>query len=221
VFLDESRLTLARLQTFSTNTRPLIQDLRPVARDLRPTIADLRAFAPDLKHTLQNLNPLIDVSRTGLPALNDTLRGADRLLKNTTPFLVQLNPILQWVALYQKQVTDFLGYAAGGIADTVPSSSGGIGHYLRQISPNGLQNFGFFRSRSEDNRGNTYLNPLALAEVRAAKRNHLMFPNWDCAHLGGEIRAKLDQIGCFVQGPIPFRDNDQKFPHVELNRDYD
>ena len=31
-FLDESKATLERLETFSTDTRPLVQDLRPVAR---------------------------------------------------------------------------------------------------------------------------------------------------------------------------------------------
>jgi len=38
-FLDESRLTLRRLQRFSVDTRPLVRDLRPVARDLRPRFA--------------------------------------------------------------------------------------------------------------------------------------------------------------------------------------
>jgi phospholipid/cholesterol/gamma-HCH transport system substrate-binding protein len=234
VFLDESRLTLARLQTFSTKTRPLIQDLRPVARDLRPTLADLRAFAPDLKHTLQQVDPLIDVARPGLPALNDTLRGAEDLLRATTPFLEELNPILQWLALYQKTTADFIGQGAAAFADEVPSASGGIGHYLRQVSPGGIQNFVFFTDRSEDNRGNTYLDPLALAEARAAMRNHLKFPDWDCAHLGGEERASppddQDDPGaagtpsCYRQGPIPFKDNDgadDRFPHVELDRDYD
>ena len=43
-FLDESKATLARLETFSTDTRPLVQDLRPVAR--RPQ-ADARRRARD------------------------------------------------------------------------------------------------------------------------------------------------------------------------------
>ena len=42
-FLDESKATLARLQTFSTDTQPLVHDLRPVARDLKPTLHDVRA----------------------------------------------------------------------------------------------------------------------------------------------------------------------------------
>ena len=43
-FLDQSRSTLAKLQTFSLNTDPLIRNLRPVARDLVPTLRDVRRW---------------------------------------------------------------------------------------------------------------------------------------------------------------------------------
>jgi phospholipid/cholesterol/gamma-HCH transport system substrate-binding protein len=233
VFLDESRVTLARLRTFALNTRPLIRDLRPVARDLRPTIADLRAFAPDLKKTLLDLNPLIDVSREGLPALNEVLRGTKPLLAATTPFLEELNPILEFIQLYQHQTADFIGNAASGLADTTQSavctppgtSCPGVGHYLRQISPNGIENLGFFPTRHDKNRGNTYLDPLALSEGRTARR--LMFPNWDCKPSGGPVDAAegpnplmpgtSGTPACFVQGPIPFKDNNNRFPHVTHN----
>src|SRR3954452_1244847 len=48
-FLDESRLTLARLERFAINTRPLVIALKPVADDLGPTIRDVGALAPDLE----------------------------------------------------------------------------------------------------------------------------------------------------------------------------
>src|SRR4051795_6829012 len=51
-FLDESKATLARLQRFSNNTDPLIQDLIPVAKDLKPTLRDVHALAPDLRSFL-------------------------------------------------------------------------------------------------------------------------------------------------------------------------
>ena len=54
-FLDESRLTLARLKTFARDTGPLVRDLRPVTRDLRPTLADLKALAPDLEKFFRDL----------------------------------------------------------------------------------------------------------------------------------------------------------------------
>src|SRR5215208_7658161 len=165
VFLDESKATMAKLRTFSLNTDPLVRDLRPVARDLRPTLRDLRALAPDLKQTFVTLNPLIDVSQTGLPALRQTVRGLKPLLAATSPFLGELNPILSFIQLYQHQTADFIGGAtAHGLADKANccGSEGEVGHYLRQMSPNGIENFGFFPDRDPVNRGNTYLDPLAL-----------------------------------------------------------
>ena len=48
-FLDESRLTVARLTAFSQTTNPLITQLRPAARELSPTLIDLKKLAPDLQ----------------------------------------------------------------------------------------------------------------------------------------------------------------------------
>src|SRR3954454_8754025 len=58
-FLDESRLTAERLERFSTNTRPLINELKPVADNLRPTVLDLRSLAPDLVALFNHLKPVI------------------------------------------------------------------------------------------------------------------------------------------------------------------
>jgi virulence factor Mce-like protein len=226
-FLDESKATFTRLRTFALETDPLITDLRPVARDLRPTLRDLRGLSPDLKQLFVDLGPLIDVSHVGLPALNETLRGLDPLLEATTPFLEELNPILQWLQLYSSTLTDFLGNAAGGQAAKVETGTDDeVGHYLRQISPNGPQNLGFARERSPDNRGNTYLGPTVFTEQRTA--NEYIFPNWDCKVTGGPVdkmppdrkgpsehpenpvphnsRPGQSRIACFVQQGIPFKD---------------
>jgi len=242
VFLDESKATMAKLRTFSLNTDPLVKDLRPVARDLRPTLRDLRALAPDLKQTFVTLNPLIDTAQTGLPALNQTVRGLRPLLAKTTPFLSELNPILSFIQLYQHQTADFIGGStANPLADKAHccGTKGEIGHYLRQISPNGIENFGFFPDRDPANRGNTYLDPLALTETRAAKA--MIFPNWDCRPSGGPVERQpppeLQDIffpepnpgalpgtltgtgrpACFVQGPIPWHHLDNgnnRYPHI-------
>src|SRR5439155_16944615 len=120
-FLRESRLTFTKLQAFATNTDPLIRDLKPVAHDLRPTLHSVRLLAPDLRRLFNNLDPLINTSKTGLPALRDTLRGLgpNGLLDQTGPILSQLNPILQFLELYQKQVSDFIGYGKSAIGATV------------------------------------------------------------------------------------------------------
>ena len=58
-FLDESKATLARLETFSRRTRPLVNLLKPSADDLGPTVRDLGDLAPDLEGLFRDLSPLI------------------------------------------------------------------------------------------------------------------------------------------------------------------
>jgi phospholipid/cholesterol/gamma-HCH transport system substrate-binding protein len=220
-FLDESTLTLARLRTFAVDTRPLVRDLRPVAHDLKPTLRDVRLLAPDLRALFRDLDPLIKASKKGLPALRDTLRGTKPALAATAPFLGQLNPILDYLALYSHQVSDFIGNAAGGLAAHVPTATpGGQGHYLRQMSPFGSETLGVHRTRESTNRGNTYLPPLALSSQQTAQND--MFPNWDCNNTAtkGPVKKNPASPGgypaCIVADPITFQGHRQgKFAHVD------
>ena len=215
-FLDESKATLARLKTFSQDTDPLIKDLRPVARDLRPTLQDVHALAPDLESFFTNLDPLIRASRTGLPATSRILHGAKPTLGALGPFLSQANPILQYLELNQSQVSDFITNGAAAVADTTTSPSGGVGHYLRQISPLGVESAGIYRQRLPSSRGNSYLAPTALGDPRM--NDFMMFPNWDCKPSGGETRPQGPNPGCIVQNRFEFQGKLQPtFPHIEAN----
>ncbi|MBA3327696.1 MAG: MCE family protein [Solirubrobacterales bacterium] len=212
-FLDESRVTLARLRTFSADTNPLISDLRPVARDLRPTVRDVRALAPDLRDFFRDLDPLIKVSRRGLPALGDTLRGAKPLLAELGPFLSQLNPILEWLEYNQRATADFISNGAGALADTTSTLSGAErGHYLRQLGPVGVESSAIFQSRLPSHRGNSYPDPTALSGERNAR---MIFPSLDCANAGGERttakRGTRDPASCFIKNYPGFSD---KFPRI-------
>ena len=184
-FLDESKATLLKLDTFSRNTDPLIRTLRPVARDLRPTIRDVRAFAPDLKSFFQKLDPLITVSQKGLPALRDTLEATKPLLAQLDPFLSQLNPILQWLEYNQHATADFIANGGGALSDTVATNTPDeIGHYLRQFSPTGAESLAMYPNRPIASRGNAYLGPTAQqGPLRSA--HHGMFPSADCANAPG------------------------------------
>src|SRR3954454_21711407 len=73
-FLDESKLTLGRLERFSKNTNPLVPNLKPVADQLTPTIRDLSALAPDLTTLFRRLDVLIPVGKADLPDAERFLR---------------------------------------------------------------------------------------------------------------------------------------------------
>ena len=215
-FLDESKATLARLQRFSTNTDPLIQDLIPVAKDLKPTLRDVHALAPDLRSFFRNVDPLIRAARTGLPAGSEVLRGLKPTLAELTPFLQQINPILQYLELSQSQVSDFITNGATALADTTASPGGGTGHYLRQLGPTGAESLAIYRERPSTNRGNTYLPPEALF---GDHRGKFIFPNFDCKPSGGEVSPSEGNPGCRVQKRVRFGGRLQgAFPHVDAAR---
>jgi virulence factor Mce-like protein len=212
-FLDESKTTLARLHRFANNTDPLVQDLIPVAQDLKPTLRDVHALAPDLRSFFHNTDPLITAAKTGLPAGSEVLRGLKPTLAELTPFLQQVNPILQYLELSQFQVSDFLTNGAAALADTTASPGGGIGHYLRQLGPTGSESLAIYRERPSTNRGNTYLPPEALFGDHQGK---FIFPNFDCKPSGGERTPTEGNPGCRDQKRVQFGGRLQgAFPHVD------
>ncbi len=222
-FLDESKAVMARLKTFSSDTRPLVRDLGPVARDLGPTLRDVRAFAPDLRNTFRDLDPLITATKTGLPALTSTLKELGPTLAAFGPFLAQVNPILEYVESSQFQLADFLSNGAGALADTTVAPAGGVGHYLRQFGPTGAESAAIYRSRLSTNRGNSYLQPLDLYAFKEVVP-FMMFPNFDCKPSGGERIAPppggppvgAEAPGCWVQKKFTFKDKLQgQFPHID------
>jgi virulence factor Mce-like protein len=209
-FLDETKLTLARLRTFSVNTEPLIRDLDPALDDLQPTLVSLRRLSPDLENLFDNVNPLITAGDDGLPALSRILRGLDPTLAATGPFLQQLNPLLRFLELNQAKVTDFLniGPAAIGGIRSVPAGSKSNGHVLPQIILAGSESLPALR-RSPSNRGNAYRSPSNRRDP-----SRLILPSFDCANAGGE-KGPTNTPGCKVQGPVPFEGDNRRYPNVE------
>jgi phospholipid/cholesterol/gamma-HCH transport system substrate-binding protein len=230
-FLKESKLALARVQTFSTDTDPLITDLRPVARDLQPTLRDVRALAPDLEAFFRNLDPVITASKTGMPATREVLAGAQPLIGELGPFLSQINPIFKYFEASQWQVADFLNYGAAALSARTESPGGGTGHYLRQFGPLGAESVSIWKERAPTNRGNSYFQPLSLAASKDdAGRGYDRFKitgQFDCENSGEKPAPTTGDPGCVVQNHNPF-DPDYRFsfngkklegafPHVEAD----
>ena len=227
-FLIESRLTMARLKAFALDTDPLIHELidqptpsQSVAGQLAPTLHSVQLLSPDLVRLFRNLNPLIDVSQTGLPAIRDVLLGARPLLGSLGPFLEQLNPILKWLSLHQQLISDFIANGGGPISGTTTSLGGnGTGHYLRQIAPTGPETLSFNQNRDPNNRGNTYPLPLWLVKIfNAGGRfpGDWGLPAWDCGNAGGQHPTTTGPNAtqaCWVQPPAPGAASSGQIPHI-------
>ena len=172
-FLDESKATLARLQGFATDTKPLVEDLRPVARDLGPTVRDLGDLAPDLEKLFDDLDPLIDVSNKNLPEAvrfldcardggNCPLGGdAPGLFEGLNTFLEVLNPFLAYVNYQQEPLAVFMSSGAATLNGRYAGVSG-EGHLLPQYGINNARSLGAAITRPNYERGNAYGAPNYL-----------------------------------------------------------
>src|SRR5215217_61432 len=229
-FLKESKLALARVQTFSTDTNPLITDLRPVARDLQPTLRDVRALAPDLEAFFRRLDPVITASKTGMPATREVLEGVEPLLGELGPFLAQINPIFKYFEASQWQVADFLNFGAAALAAKTESPGGGVGHYLRQFGPLGAESASVWKERAPSNRGNSYFQPLSIAssakDAGQAYNRFKITGQFDCRNSGEKPAPTDGTPGCLVQNKNPFDPETRfqfqgkvqpAFPHVEAD----
>jgi virulence factor Mce-like protein len=222
-FLNETKATMTRLQSFSTNTDPLLRALEPVAADLGPTLAAVRRLSPDLRRLFVKLGPLVTVSKTGLPGIRDVLLGARPLLGSVGPFLSELNPILTWLSLHQQLLSDFISAGGAGLAAKTTAFGGGsVGHYLRQFSPVGPETLSLSPTRDNFNRGNTYPGPLWLADPNNLRQN--IPAAFDCKNTGaggnGSVAsdgqpAPLGRPACWIQPQLPGAPSQYQIPQVK------
>jgi phospholipid/cholesterol/gamma-HCH transport system substrate-binding protein len=225
-FLEESRLTLNRLEDFSRHAEPLVRDLQPVARELRPTIVSLRSLAPSLNTYFRGFDRQIDVSERSLPALKEIVDETVPLFRSLGPFLSEFNPIFEWIELHQHLVADFLGNGAGGTKDVVDAfGPNETGHYLRQVGPTGAESLGVHQRRLSSNRGNAYLPPIIGGPDTVDKK---IFPNWDClpannfapGSAGTEVQRDPGPPArphCFVRQNFGWQGNEGRFIQVRPN----
>jgi virulence factor Mce-like protein len=199
-FLDESKATMARLQEFSVETHPLVNDLKAPADDLGPTVRDLGDLAPDLEELFRDLDPLIQAADKGAPALTDVLEEAVPFFDAAHVFLQELNPILSYANFHQTTIAGFLANAGPDLAGTW-----GTGERVQtQVGP--IDERSFMPTATESpvwERGNAYLAPNALA--RALPLGTI--ESLTCDPAGGE-RKDPDDTGeedvmppCFEQPP--------------------
>jgi hypothetical protein len=185
-FLDESKATLARLQTFSTDTRPLVNALKPSADNLGPTVRDLGDLAPDLEGLFRDLDPLIKAGDRSLPELERVLRGAEPVFRGLNVFLDELNPILSYGNFHQARIAGFITNAASDIS----GDNGGQRYQTNTgiIEPRSFQSY---KTRPDFDRGNAYLQPNALNRTLALGG----YESLDCAPAGGEKPNPNDALG--------------------------
>ena len=157
VFLDESRNTMARLERFANNTRPLVNELKPVADNLGPTVTDLSGLSPDLESFFIHLKPVIREAPRTLPQAARFLRGASPVMDALHVFLPELNPILSFANFDQQIVAHFLVDGAAALNYRINNEPNT--HVLPQFGITGAQSLSNAGQPSRWARGNAYVWP--------------------------------------------------------------
>jgi phospholipid/cholesterol/gamma-HCH transport system substrate-binding protein len=161
-FLDESRLTVARLQGFATNADPLSKQLVPVAEELSPTLIEFSKLAPEAKKLFEALPAVEKEAPTGFPALRKLFRDEfPPLLRASEPFVRNLNPLVTGLGLYKKEVAATVGNLAatfhGHLIGT--NKAGEHLNYLRVIGPINAETLATYPNRLTNNRNSPYSPP--------------------------------------------------------------
>jgi phospholipid/cholesterol/gamma-HCH transport system substrate-binding protein len=164
-FLDESRLTLNRLEDFSVNATPLMQQLVPAAEELSPTLISISELAPEAKAFFEGLGPVIKLAPEGFASLRAIFRDEfPPLLRALDPFLRNLNPILVGLKLYRSEVTSFFANLAATFNGQLPPDPGapeGVEQprYLRAMGPLNPETLATYPRRLTINRNSAYSPP--------------------------------------------------------------
>jgi phospholipid/cholesterol/gamma-HCH transport system substrate-binding protein len=188
-FLDESRLTLNRLEDFSVNATPLMQQLVPAAEELSPTLISISQLAPEAKAFFEGLGPVIKRAPEGFAALRVIFRDEfPPLLRALDPFLRNLNPILVGLRLYRSEFATVFANVASASNGLLPSENerGERLHYLRVMGPLNPESVATYPRRLTSNRHSAYSPPEWAEELTTS------LPSFDTRNCTTGIFATLD-----------------------------
>lgn len=161
-FLDESKLTVSRLQEFSDNTTPLMRQLVPAAEELSPTLVAFANLAPEAKGFFEGLGPVIERAPKGFAAGRKLFRDEfPPLLRAADPFLRNLNPLFTGLKLYKNEVTSFFANiaASANVRLTEELANGVHPQFLRTLGPINGETVASYPNRLAINRNSAYSPP--------------------------------------------------------------
>jgi len=162
-FLDESKLTLERLKTFSLDAQPLFAQLVPVAEELSPTLVSIAKLAPQAKGLFEGLIPVIERAPSGFRAARVLLRDDfPPLLRAAEPFVRNLNPVLTGLKLYRREASALFANvaASANVPLTEKLDDGRNPLYLRASGPLNPESLASYpTNRLQINRTSAYSHP--------------------------------------------------------------
>ncbi len=166
-FLIATRQTIARVDTFAANAKPLVDELRPAAVQLSPALKETALAAPALRAVLTDIGPVTRASAAGVPAFERFLHASVPWLARLTPYLGNLVPVFNYINDYRREIAAFF---ANSTATTQATSLNIVStkelHYLRISNPVNPEVLSSYQHRLSSNRANPYIAPGGYSQLR-------------------------------------------------------
>jgi phospholipid/cholesterol/gamma-HCH transport system substrate-binding protein len=230
-FIDQSKKTLRRLESYAANTNPLITDLHPWAREASKTLQSARNLAPDFNHFMQALGPAVTASGRGFPAGSRFLDDLRPLLGQLDPFLRNFNPFLRWLGLYNHEFAAFFANVTASLGYN--DRPGSDVRALRLSTPVNPETLATYPRRIGPNRANPYFAPGAYNKLKTGLP---VFDDRNCSHGGypdlasasasfpEDLRNRIIQFfyqnskgqapPCTKQAPFSVGGETSQYPHI-------
>lgn len=160
-FLRQTRETVDEFQSFADGTQNLIQNTNDFADASSAIMKKSVQASEDAKDLVNSLEPMLDKADAGLPATNEFLDLAKPTLAQLDPFLANLNPVLEFVGMYKRELTAFAANDAAAsqaqYTNTNPSKGqASFGHYLRAYTMFTPDALAYYPNKSVKTRSNAY-----------------------------------------------------------------
>jgi ABC-type transporter Mla subunit MlaD len=160
-FLDETKLSLERLDEFAADTDPLVTQLRPVARQLSGTFVALKRLSPELRRFFTGLRPVIQRAEPGFSSLRVLLDDElPPFLGRLDPYFDELIPVVDTIDRYKSEVTAFLANTSSALnGEAIPNLQTKPVKFIRATGPLGPAVLGSPPSPYKISRFNAYTKP--------------------------------------------------------------
>jgi phospholipid/cholesterol/gamma-HCH transport system substrate-binding protein len=231
-FIDESKKTLRRLESYAANTDPLVSDLHPWAREASKTLGSLEDIAPDFERFFTNLGPVNEAAKTGLPAGRQFLDDLRPVLGQLDPFLRDFNPFLRYLSLFRKELVTMFASNTGALGYN--DKPGTDVRALRLSVPVNPETLATYPRRLGPNRSNAYALPRTFDKLRQGLDSFTTehcgrggYPDLAPAgpNLSADLRSRIMQFffggstagnppPCRKQGKFTFGGETTDYPHA-------
>jgi virulence factor Mce-like protein len=206
-FERRARAALRQLDAFAAEARPVVRDLRPGVRALAPAFDELARGAPELDGLLKGVDALSRASKTGFPAAVRSIGRLRPLLAELSPALDNLNPFLEVVSGYNRELEAFVGNTTAASQASVTTASGPL-HYLRTMAPMRPESLAGFPRQTGASRGSPYPRPgsldafgrLETYDDRNCARGNPVFAGEPAGAVTSELLDLLQGVGVLRRG---------------------